>query len=158
MNRREIARAFIGGPGFARHRYVKAAVGELRDSVSSLLGWGLLRAQLFPELVVDVDEMVELPGERLFIRMTVCTTPRPDAAMWPAAVILTFDDDDHITRTWAVQDTGGWLETAGILTESELESRFEDASARLVPDRDEKGMADRMFDGGFFREDAGLSG
>lgn len=154
MDRRDIARRFIGGPGLERHLYVDKAIDELRDSSGSLLMWGLLRAQLFPELVVDIEELTDLTPQRLFVRMTVCTTPRPGAATWPAAVIMTFDEDDRVIHVWAVQDSAGWLEAAGILTDAELETRSEEASARLVTDLDDETAAARMFDGGFFRKDA----
>src|ERR1700712_3015406 len=84
----------------------------------------ILKKTQFPELEVEMTELVDLPDGRVLARIAVFTEPGPDAASWPAIQMFRFNDDDIIVSTWSLQDSLPWLMAAGIIERSEL-SAFE---------------------------------
>jgi hypothetical protein len=85
------------------------------------LGLQLLKKTTFPELEVDVNELVDLPDGRVLARITVFTGPGVQATSWPAIQLFRFrDSDDLVISTWSLQDTLPWLIAAGIIEGDEL--------------------------------------
>lgn len=87
---------------------------------------GLLKGTLYPDLVVAVEELAELPGDRVFARLTVRSRDQAGAVRWPAAAVFQFRGDE-VASAWSVADHVPWLTDVGALDMAALDRRFDEA-------------------------------
>jgi hypothetical protein len=91
-------------------------------------GLALLRRFLFPQMVIEIEELLDLPDDRVLVQAIVHTTDGPDAAVWTTISIVRFDGD-RIVGLRRVQDNLPWLQALGVAPDdAELERRLDKLS------------------------------
>lgn len=87
---------------------------------------GLLKRTFYPDLTVSVDEVAEIPGDRVMARGAVRSRDRPGALRWPVAAIFQFRGE-QVASVWSAVDHMPWLVDIGVLDLAELDRRFDEA-------------------------------
>jgi hypothetical protein len=108
-------------------RFADVAARDFENEEESLLGLGVLRETFFPELTVEVVELLDTAGERVVARIRVHLGP--GKASCDAVQIWRFRGDE-VAGIWSLGDSLPWLQELGVVPgDEEIERRLDEADA-----------------------------